>query len=275
VKPSACREILLKHVLAFILLLSFTAVQAVVVRDDVADARHLVPESEFPALVDLPGEGQGVLIAKEWVVTAAHATQGYALDQVMINGKWRDVAELIVHPGFRKLPEGSLSGDAAPMMAKLAAMQDIALIKLSKPVDDVKPVALYTGSDEQGATVEIYGKGATGNGLVGQYPHSPHRGKLRRAYNRITDAHEQWLDYTFDCGSKALSLEGVMGDGDSGGPVLIKVNGAWTLAGLADWKHWKGDLSHFRAGVCGQTFSNIRISHYAGWINGVIAAYKP
>src|ERR1700685_2025992 len=101
----------------------------IVVRDDVPDAKYRVAESEFPALVDLPGEGQGVLIAPRWVVTAAHATQGYALDQVSIAGRWRKVAKLVLHPQF-KLPakdQLALKGDAAPLMAMLAGMHDVAL----------------------------------------------------------------------------------------------------------------------------------------------------
>ena len=46
---------------------------AIVIRDDVDDSMYRVPASELAALVDLPGEGHGVLIAPQWVVTAAHA----------------------------------------------------------------------------------------------------------------------------------------------------------------------------------------------------------
>jgi hypothetical protein len=246
---------------------------AVVVRDDVPDAKYRVAESEFPALVDLPGEGQGVLIDKRWVVTAAHATQGYTLDQVRIAGQWRKVARLVLHPQVN-LPSKdalALKGDAAPLMAALAAMHDVALIELAEPVEDVSPVQLYRKQDEAGKVAEIYGRGATGNGKVGEYPNTPHRGELRRAYNWVTAAHDQWLDYRFDCGADALPLEGVLGDGDSGGPLLIQDGGVWKLAGLADWKHWSGDLAKFRPGICGQDFSNSRISYYAAWIDQVIA----
>ncbi|MEO6343863.1 MAG: trypsin-like serine protease [Dokdonella sp.] len=267
-------EITWKHSIGVVMvtLLASTVANAIVIRPDVADTRYRVREHSFPALVDLPGEGHGVLIARLWVVTAAHATQGYSLDHVDINGTRRDVAELIVHPDFRKLPEGPASGDAGSLMENLAAMTDIALIRLTQPVDDVTPVQRYQGWNEQGKLAQIYGKGATGNGTLGQYPKAPHRDALRRATNRIESAHAQWLDYRFDCDAHATALEGVMGDGDSGSPVLIREDGEWKLAGLADWKHWQGDLSTFRAGICGQTFSNSRISYYATWIDGVIRA---
>lgn len=54
--------------------------------------------------------------------------------------------------------------------------------------------------------------------------------------------------------------------------MLIEVGGVWQLAGLADWKYWKGEMSDFRAGIYGQVTYQVRISHYAGWIDSVIAA---
>lgn len=258
-------------------LFTFSAMaQAVVIEPGTRDADYRVSADEFPALADLPGEGQGVLIAKQWVVTAAHASQGYTLKQVSIGGRWRDVAKVILYPGFKPLPKEAqqLTGDAAPLMAVLAAMHDIALIELAVPVTDVQPASLYRGSDELGKRVKLYGKGATGDGTAGEYPQSPHRGELRRAYNRVTGAHDQWLDYSFDCGPAALPQEGVLGDGDSGGPLLIETADGWQLAGLADWKHWQGDLAKFRPGVCGQEFSNSRISYYAAWIDSVTATGK-
>lgn len=55
-----------------LLVLSFSA-SAIVIRDDVDDSKYRVPASEFAALVDMLGEGHGVLIAPQWVITAAHA----------------------------------------------------------------------------------------------------------------------------------------------------------------------------------------------------------
>lgn len=254
---------------------------AIVIRPGVPDSEYLVPNSALPALVDLPGEGQGVLIAPRWVVSAAHATQGYMLMRVRIHGEWRNVSHVFLYPDFKKeydkvkrAAEHATLENWPAVKSAMESMHDIALIELAKPVEGIKPVALYLASDEQGKIVKIFGKGATGNGMVGEYPHSPHRGKLRRAYNRITKAHNQWLDYRFDCGRKALPLEGVLGDGDSGGPVLIQENGEWKLAGLADWKHWPKNHTKFEAGVCGQVFSNSRISYYAKWINRVMAAHS-
>jgi hypothetical protein len=47
-------------------------------------------------------------------------------------------------------------------MAFQQAHDDVALIKLAEPVEDVEPVPLYRASDEKGKLVKN-GKGATGN----------------------------------------------------------------------------------------------------------------
>lgn len=270
----------MKWGLAFCLLAVSSAAVAVVTRADVDDARYRIPASAAPALAEMPGEGQGVLIAPRWVVTVAHATQGYMLMRVRVHGEWRQVAHVFLYPGFKEQFDRVRQASKHPTPKNWPALEqafeslhDIALIELTAPVEDVQPMPLYPASDEQGDVAKIIGRGATGNGKVGQYPHSPHRGTLRRAYNRITRAHGQWLDYRFDCGSDALPLEGVIGDGDSGGPVLIESNGTWYLAGLSDWKHWPRGHSKFVPGVCGQDFSSSRISYYAKWMNDVIASH--
>lgn len=80
---------------------------------------------------------------------------------------------------------------------------------------------------------QLYGTGVAGICHLGAEADAPHSGKLRRPYSRITNAHDQWPEYSFDCGRDALSLERVMGGGDSGGPVLIKSGGTWKLARVA------------------------------------------
>lgn len=251
---------------------------AVVIRHDVDDSKYLVPASEFPALVDMPGEGHGVLIAQQWVVTAAHAvTWQTEIKEVLINGISRDVAHLVIHPGYKKPPQELINqilatGDATLLRVLLASSDDIALLKLVKPVTDVSPAALYEGDDELSQITKIIGKGAKGTGATGYEAHDSHRTELRRAYNKITSAHGRWFCYVFDNAPSALPLEGMTGNGDSGGPALIQVKDQWLLAGLPSWTAASGDVRTLRLGLYGQSTCNTRISNYIDWIESSISS---
>jgi hypothetical protein len=259
------------------LLVASSAASAIVIRDDVNDAEYRIPASEFPALVDMPGEGHGVLIAPQWVITAAHAiTWQSEIKQVVINGIPRDVERLVIHSGYKKpsqelINQALATGEWILTVVQIASSDDIALVKLTQPVTDVAPVAIHKDSGESGRIVKIIGKGATGTGVTGHDPHGPNRTELRRAFNTITSAHDRWFCYVFDEPASALPLEGKTGSGDSGGPALIQVDDQWLLAGLAAWGFIHGDVRTVRPGLYGQFTCNVRLSHYKEWIESVIS----
>jgi len=265
-----------RSILSLLLAIALPA-SAIVIRHDVDDSKYRVAATEFPALVDLPGEGHGVLIAPQWVITAAHAvTWQSEIKQVVLDGKARNVEKVVVHSGYKKLPQSLIdeaikTKDATRIVDFLGAQDDIALVKLATPVSDVAPATLFTGSSELGQTVELIGKGATGTGMAGQDAGGSHRGDLRRAYNKIVDVNDRWICYVFDKPPAGLELEGISGDGDSGGPVLIKSDGKWRLAGLASWKkHEHDNALVLNPGFYGQKNYNVRVSHYANWIEDQI-----
>lgn len=278
----------MKRILGFFALAVSTVAGAVVIRADVDDARYRMAPSAFPALVDMPGEGHGVLIAPRWVVTAAHAApmqmEGMETD-VTINGVARKVTRVVMHPGYRKVPDDLIkevlaTGDLTRLHAFLDASDDIALIELASPVADVTPVALYRGSGEVGMTAELVGKGASGNGSRGQDAHSPHRTVLRHAFNVIVGDDARYVWYRFDPPPSALPLEGVTGSGDSGGPLLIREGNSTQLVGLASWskyppghpflKTWTPDRPLVE-GLYGVLVHAVRVSRYVSWIEGIIA----
>lgn len=257
-----------------LLIVSFSA-SSIVIRHDVDDSKYRVPASEFPALVDMPGEGHGVLIAPQWVITAAHAiTWQSEITQVTIYGISRDVERLVIHPGYKKPPQQLLdqalaTWDWTLFRALLSASDDIALIKLAQPVTDISSVAINKSDGEFGQIVKIIGKGATGNGITGYEFSSSHRTELRRVYNKVTSAHGRWFCYIFDQPSDALPLEGGSASGDSGGPILIQAEKDWLLAGLTSWSDPQSAIR--TPGRYGQISCNVRLSHYKDWIESVIA----
>jgi len=267
-----------RRILTCLLAVSLPA-SAIVIRHDVDDSQYRATTTEFPALADLPSEGHGVLIAPQWVVTAAHAvTWQSEVKEVVLNGKARNVEKVIVHSGYKKLPQDLIdqaikTGDATHIVDFLASQDDIALIKLATPVLDVTPAKIFSGSDELGRTVKLIGKGATGTGVAGQDASASHRTNLRHAYNKIVDSNDRWICYVFDKPPAALDLEGISGDGDSGGPVLVNVEGQWQLAGLASWKkHAHDNALVLHPGFYGQKNYNVRVSHYVKWIEDQIRA---
>lgn len=262
----------------FLLLLAASSTaSAIVIRDDVDDSAYRIPVSGFPALVDMPGEGHGVLIAPQWVITAAHVLPRHdGPFHVSIDGTPRPVERVVIHPGYKVPPpalidQAMATGEAVLILVLLASSDDIALVKLAQPVSDVAPVAIHQGGDEANRIVRIVGKGATGTGATGHDPDGPNRTGLRHAFNKVTSAHERWFCYVFDEPSAALPLEGIGGNGDSGSPVLIEADDRWVLAGLSSWKFLHGDVRTARPGRYGQTSCNVRLDHYAEWIESVIA----
>ncbi|GAB2509461.1 S1 family peptidase [Lysobacter humi (ex Lee et al. 2017)] len=263
--------------LALLLCLATCTAGAVVIRDDVPDLRYRASAADFPALADIAVEGHGVLIAPRWVVTAAHAvTWQHRVDVVVVNGVPREVAKVILHPGYRKLPQAMIDAalkadDTREVLDFLSKSDDVALIQLAAPVTDVAPVAIHR-TPVVGQTIRIIGKGATATGRDGHDPHGPNRTDLRQAFNTLTRSEGRWLAYTFDAPPAALPLEGSAGNGDSGGPVLVDADGRWQLAGLTSWKHVDGKPSAFRPSRYGQLSYAVRLAAYVDWMETTMAA---
>lgn len=260
----------MRHILmSAIMLMGFSTLsEAVVIRHDVEPEKYLTHEAPA-AMVDMRHEGHGVLIAPEWVLTPAHVVfYDYRGKTITVGCKAREIEYVIFHPGYAKPTPGLFTGDAARSQAYLKANHDVALVKLSKPVTDVTPARLYDGKAEQGEIITFYGKGNTGNGRIGEQDKT--KGTLRKAQNRISAAEDQWISYRFDHGADSLPLEGVQGNGDSGGPALITQDGVTYVAGLASWDVYEGDLADFQAGIYGIGAQLVRVSYYQDWIKNVM-----
>lgn len=266
----------MRHI-ALALFLASSGAQAVVIRDDVPDLQHRMAISDFPALADLPGEGHGVLIAPQWVITAAHAVSWQpSVDVVVVGGTPRAVRRIVKHAGYKRPPQAMIdaalqSGEWAALFDFVAASDDLALIELAEPVRDVAPVPIYR-SPAVGQVIRFMGQGATGTGSHGHSLHGPNRTDLRHGYNRIDVAEGRWIGYTFDRPPNALPLEASIGNGDSGGPMLIAVGDEWHVAGIAAWKRGNVEGTELRPGTYGETGYGVRLAHYADWIEATIVS---
>ncbi|MCO7197537.1 trypsin-like serine protease [Pseudoalteromonas sp. OANN1] len=244
---------------------------AIVTRHDVSNTQYLVDQApEF--LIDMPGEGHGVLINPNWIVTVAHLIfSDYRGKEILIHGKPFIIEEVIIHENARKPDSKLFKGDAKPLMEFNKSTSDIALIKLAEKVTQVDPIELYRGTEELGSTVTAFGRGSTGDGKNGSIYETKREKVLRKMENRIDNVEGNWISMTLDDGDKALPLEGIDGSGDSGGPLIMMVDGKPELAGLFSWDYVEGDLQQFKHGLYGGKSYQVRISRYVEWIEEVMA----
>jgi hypothetical protein len=223
---------------------------AIVMRHDVPEARYRATEADFPPLATFYRVGaHGTLIHPEWVLTAAHTVFCLNKGHPIRVGKERvEVEARYSHHGYR-----------------LDGSHDLALIKLSRPVHSVQPAELYTQADEVGQVVWFIGAGGAGNGLKGQ-AQARGDGQLRRAQNRVLSAKGGDLGFRFDSGEQAEPLEGVSGNGDSGGPAYVQRQGRYWLLGVSS----RTDSWLRAVGEYGVKELYTRVSAYQDWMRTVM-----
>ncbi len=223
-------------------------------RHDRPDSAYLALGARYPALahINLPTksgarDGEGTLIGRHWILTAAHVAQEVRLGhRIEVGGKFFTVDSIVIHPAWTRGPH------------------DLALLRLSFPVMDVAPVPLYRGDDEQGREVILLGYGDIGTGQTGP---TGNDGLVRGATNRIDEAAGFWLKFAFDPpGSPNVTdLEGVSGPGDSGGPAFFEIDDRVILAGVSSAQSSRA--SGGRPGHYGVIEYYVRVSRYLDWID--------
>jgi len=86
--------------------------------------------------------------------------------------------------------------------------------------------------------------------------------QLRRVTNIVDESDSYWLKCRFDAPPAGTALEGVCGNGDSGGPALIQAGSELLLAGVSSWQNQRGKP----LGLYGCIEHYARVSPYVGWI---------
>lgn len=227
---------------------------AIVIRHDVPDESYSAVPSDFPPLATLYNIGvHGTLIHPQWVVTAAHAVFCMNPGQkIKVGDEIVTISNRYSHPDYQ-----------------LGGEHDIALIELGSRISKVEPAKIYSNNDEKNAVVWFIGVGGTGTGSDGQtVGYKENNGKLRKAQNKIVKTTDTDLVFKFEKGANGEALEGVSGNGDSGGPAYIKNGSNYELLGVSS----RADSWFYDVGEYGVTELYTRVSSYKGWIQQVISA---
>jgi hypothetical protein len=226
-----------------------SAAGAIISRHDVDVVATRAEAMRFAAVGKILPDGEGVLIAPSWVLTAAHVATGAPMGRLRVRFGGIDYAVSRVVPY-----EGWEGGK-----------DDIALMRLSQPVRGVAPVALHQGELAVGDVILIAGRGDYGDGerrIVGN------DGKFRIASNAVSKLEPARLFVRLDSPEEgALPTEGVSGPGDSGTPALLERKGRLEVAGIGSVGVSPGPG---RYGEYGSQDVFIRTSHYLGWIRATL-----
>ncbi len=251
--------------------------------------------SPFSGVGDIAG-GTGTLLDSTHVLTAAHlfggsgtlSNVGFSLDNGM--GRTSFAASRVdVSPNFR----GVRPDDAG----------DIAVVTLSAPVPALfRTYGLYVGALTEGTTLTLVGFGDSGNGVTG-YDGSA---RARRVGKNNADAFllPGGMDarttyqpgdgvYLFDFdspdGSTAsapnviggLSLgndvETTLGNGDSGGPGFVLVNGQYQIAAINNFLTPYGTMANPGPNfpLFGSGGGGVIVSAYTGFLSGFVPIPAP
>lgn len=274
--------------LTSILLMLAFQLEAMVIRHDTKQSAYIVKESDYPAvfpLLEQNGNKECVatLIDKNWAITAAHCAvllitaEKTISHPVQINGKSNEVTSVEIPKQYGTIkPIVDSEGNLVDFQGIEDESFDIALLKLKTPVSNIKPYQLYQAKNETGKKIQLLGWGDFATGDKGYSANNPFNdGKFRQAWNTITSTSGNYLIFAFNHpdNNNSLTLEGVAGPGDSGGPALVKTDKGIQIIGISSGGAYPDELAkkYNKLGKYGWQEYYIRTSMLFDWITTTVA----
>jgi hypothetical protein len=242
---------MLKTILSLVIFCSSLSTYAIIIRHDRTDAQYQQLATKYATSMAYLDMCAGTVIDMQWVITANHCVstkEQYPLHIIHLNKKYF-VDKIISYPELGDMGE-----------------RDIALLHISRSLNNAEPVLLYSADDELNQRITIVGQGFYGNGKDGEQGLDK---VTRAATNRISSVDSDWINFIFNLAEKATDLEGVAGAQDSGGPAFIEKDGKRYIAGVSCCQ----DAEDFSGGYLAKEYY-VRISNHTQWITKEIAQYK-
>ncbi len=244
---------------------------------DVDDADYINFGNQFEAVGQVSGGalGSGVLVAPTYVLTARHLNLNS--DTFTINGQDYTVAEIIQPGGYNSTTRAN----------------DIMLLRLNQAVAGVTPMSIISQGDTSyiGQEVIFAGTGQTGTGITGDggaygtrragtnvadvLSSNPTVQTFISNYNETSfladfdnnTSGENTLNnapFLFGSSQVPTSLEGSVGQGDSGGAAIYEISpGNYTIVGIGSTEFI---LSGNDGGQYGNLSSYTRVDLFSDWI---------
>lgn len=190
--------------------------------------------------IDGRGRGGGTLIASEYVLTAAHLVDGRDAQSLRftVGGTSYGVSEVHAHDGYSLGFLGTDDGN------------DLAVLKLNRPVVDVAPVVLWQHELQTGNELTLVG--------FGPHPGDEGFGTKRSGTTTVDGLSPRLVTWTYDNADEATTVPG-----DSGSPQFILHDGTYYLASVASGgTHQALSLGDFAY--------NTRVDSYSAWIANIV-----